>query len=1293
MDGFSEAETHGVLPGSAEQQHRALCACAASISAAPIVASPRQAGCSPKLGTPGDPGCPASEGSVRKQASRRRRLSAATAYQRAAAAIVEAHCADAAGVLPPLRPYVSLENTCTRSCWRRDALPLFAASPAAAPTAAAAAAGPLQRPSVDNNRRRTPAAAKSPLLLLPTSSGSSSSRSSSSSAAPVDLFAALTRELTCPICLEIFRLPVTVMCGHSFCRYCIGHKKLNRKACPLCRQDIGESFAVNTVLCNLLACFGSDRQQLLHRPRRHGSPASPVFSLHAASLVDDAWWAQHCIKQRVAAPLAIRLLLPAVAEESGLLLDDLVACVIDAFDRKSLWAEQKWCFTLRDAETFCRMVGFDRQDQGEQTPSATRDRLHRWVESYVSALPSVCSRRGGNGADTSASRFVVRVMGDRVHRIDSQSFDSRAVQQGLPWDMGRHQSSLLHVPHSSVSLSHLLLLRERRDGCLRIVDLGSTIGTMVKVSGVRALQCDDLIHIGDRVEVSVELHPAPLLGRRRENRADRKKLKAASDSGEEAKVAECPYLLSQWNDALGKVVGPAVSFTHRSLDSPASEQDAAAAASAAAGSVRWKPSKQGAEEQPTTDVWHPAGRSCGAAGAACSSSIAEEGTTTDGGRGGGSRTRQADSDSSSNVSMSEASEAEETEGDGQPAKHVEGQAMEEDAEHLQPVASFLLLKIHGSGRQKPREVWADPRGVLLGRGPQNSTAGIKKLSVTASNGYVSRQHCLVYYDGRQPAGSRWMLKDMSTLGTFIRLKPLEPYACSLSPRTVFKVGQCKVEVAPWTLQQQQSQSAPVDAPTERLPQQLPRLPASPLSALPTREHLRDLARELERHARSQTAAAGLTAGQLASSLTRHADSQLPRLPTSFPVFLSWGGTGSQGPHRGTATDFMQWRIYGSEAEAPHNPSIAESFAVPTELPAAAQPRLWSGGYETQPLQAWQVVQRQQPQPQPQRTTRPSALEPLAELPLDCCPLPLPGALEEGVESPLNRGAPEGLSGRTGRPSGRGCESTAPTRGHSAHLQEHYEETAATLERLMSCLTSGHLPQLGELPQLLRLRSNRLNFQRPREGCCGAAQPADLPRRRGSDSANREAAAAERSNVGEPTGLAGTGLREQQASVAREADCAMPERNEEAVARGSQPPLEASDSLLTAARGGGSDDIRTAEPTEHIAAGCLSSCEISVATHELSGHRREGGVPRTEDALGLVAAALQNECDAGLREASRNETCADCDDAACSEPPTELLSLMRSTGLSQEARNGGERLGRRSSLWGPSSSPAVFRWLS
>ncbi|XP_072331686.1 zinc-binding protein A33-like isoform X2 [Scyliorhinus torazame] len=68
------------------------------------------------------------------------------------------------------------------------------------------------------------------------------------------LVKSLSEETVCPICLDFFTEPVTLDCGHNFCRSCIsqfwGKKEIN--SCPECREKFLErTLRINRALENL----------------------------------------------------------------------------------------------------------------------------------------------------------------------------------------------------------------------------------------------------------------------------------------------------------------------------------------------------------------------------------------------------------------------------------------------------------------------------------------------------------------------------------------------------------------------------------------------------------------------------------------------------------------------------------------------------------------------------------------------------------------------------------------------------------------------------------------------------------------------------------------------------------------------------------------------------------------------------------------------------------------------------------------------------------------------------------
>ena len=45
----------------------------------------------------------------------------------------------------------------------------------------------------------------------------------------------IKKNLECPICFDLFKTPITIKCGHTFCLECLDTKDGTIKKCPLCR--------------------------------------------------------------------------------------------------------------------------------------------------------------------------------------------------------------------------------------------------------------------------------------------------------------------------------------------------------------------------------------------------------------------------------------------------------------------------------------------------------------------------------------------------------------------------------------------------------------------------------------------------------------------------------------------------------------------------------------------------------------------------------------------------------------------------------------------------------------------------------------------------------------------------------------------------------------------------------------------------------------------------------------------------------------------------------------------------
>ncbi|XP_043942065.1 zinc-binding protein A33-like [Protopterus annectens] len=62
-------------------------------------------------------------------------------------------------------------------------------------------------------------------------------------------------EFICPVCLELLNVPVTLECGHNFCKSCIDRVWESQKqpSCPECREEYtARKYAVNRLLANAI---------------------------------------------------------------------------------------------------------------------------------------------------------------------------------------------------------------------------------------------------------------------------------------------------------------------------------------------------------------------------------------------------------------------------------------------------------------------------------------------------------------------------------------------------------------------------------------------------------------------------------------------------------------------------------------------------------------------------------------------------------------------------------------------------------------------------------------------------------------------------------------------------------------------------------------------------------------------------------------------------------------------------------------------------------------------------------
>ncbi|XP_067265001.1 zinc-binding protein A33-like isoform X2 [Chanodichthys erythropterus] len=88
-------------------------------------------------------------------------------------------------------------------------------------------------------------------------------------------------DLSCPVCHEIFSVPVLLSCSHSFCKECLQQfwRTKETRECPVCRRRSSrDDPPVNLALKNLCESFLKERNE------RRSSGSEEICSLHSEKL-------------------------------------------------------------------------------------------------------------------------------------------------------------------------------------------------------------------------------------------------------------------------------------------------------------------------------------------------------------------------------------------------------------------------------------------------------------------------------------------------------------------------------------------------------------------------------------------------------------------------------------------------------------------------------------------------------------------------------------------------------------------------------------------------------------------------------------------------------------------------------------------------------------------------------------------------------------------------------------------------------------------------------------------------
>ncbi|CAL8359435.1 unnamed protein product [Arctogadus glacialis] len=269
----------------------------------------------------------------------------------------------------------------------------------------------------------------------------------------------LEQDLTCSVCLDLYRDPVLLTCSHSFCSECLKNAwKSNLKKCPLCKAAFeGEQPTPNRALNDTCESFRREKQwQNRHNPaqqsicRMHGD----VFQIYC--MKDQELLCPKCVTQHP-------------YHEIVPLQEGLTYCK-EQLDFKIKILEKKWRLYKNNTKSFTNTKEFIEHQAGQAAESikAEFQRLHKALdaeqEARLQALAAeerektgtmvamVAQANEGIASLTPIIQNLKREMGDEDVTFmqkcpllkDSAQWPHEDLQHppGALLDMGKHVGSL-----------------------------------------------------------------------------------------------------------------------------------------------------------------------------------------------------------------------------------------------------------------------------------------------------------------------------------------------------------------------------------------------------------------------------------------------------------------------------------------------------------------------------------------------------------------------------------------------------------------------------------------------------------------------------------------------------------------------------------------------------------------------------------------------------------------------------------------------------------------------------------